>query len=118
MGFGAGFVIGRADGQYGQEEADDEAARVAQRDQRTPPLFVRDTLPPPDGDADERLHLDQLTRVVAKPAQALLDRLRIARPEDLRTFPETEPLQLDALERWKLPSVGTPSATSSTSPAR
>ena len=79
------------------------AARVAQRDQTRPPPFVADPLPPEQHDHDgDRLELDQLTRVVAKPAQALLDRLRVARPEDLRTFPETEPLQLDALERWKL----------------
>ena len=79
------------------------AARVAQRDQSAPPRFVREPLPPEEHDAeDTRLALDRLTRVVAKPAQALLDRLQIARPEDLRTFPETEPLELDALERWKL----------------
>lgn len=80
------------------------AARVAQRDQRVPPPFLVEPLPAPDGDGVdvEPLSLDQLTRVVAKPAQALLDHLRIARPEDLRTFPETEPLELDALEKWQL----------------
>ena len=78
-----------------------EAARVAQRDQTLPPPFLTASLPPEDRD-DDTLSLDQLTRVVAKPAQALLDRLRVARPEDLHTFPETEPLQLDALEKWQL----------------
>lgn len=77
------------------------AARVAQRDQTLPPPFLNEPLPPEERD-DDTLHLDQLTRVVAKPAQALLDRLRVARPEDLHTFPETEPLQLNALEKWKL----------------
>lgn len=79
------------------------AARVTQRDQTVPPPFLDDPLPDPDDDdADVHLSLDDLTRVVPKPAQALLDHLRIARPEDLRTFPETEPLELDGLERWQL----------------
>ncbi len=80
-----------------------DAARVAQRDQTLPPPFLAEPLPPEDEDvAGTVLPLGRLTSVVSKPAQALLNRLRVARPEDLRTFPETEPLQLDALERWKL----------------
>lgn len=82
-----------------------EAARAAQGEQRRPAPFVTDRVPDEGDHAHgdrEVLHLDQLTRVLAKPAQALLDRLRIARPEDLRTFPETEPLQLDALQKWQL----------------
>lgn len=78
-----------------------EAAKVAQRDQSLPPPFLVEPLPPEE-DVEPILPLEQLVRVVAKPAQTLLNRLRVARPEDLQTFPETEPLQLNALERWKL----------------
>lgn len=85
-----------------------EAARAAQGARTRSQPFVAGTLDDEDEpagvaeDSSQVLHLDQLTRVVSKPAQALLDRLRIARPEDLRTFPETEPLTLDALQKWQL----------------
>lgn len=79
-----------------------EAARAGHDQQLRPPPFLAEPLPPEDRDGDDVLHLDQLTRVVSKPAQALLDRLRVARPEDLRTFPETEPIEFDALEEWQV----------------
>jgi exodeoxyribonuclease V gamma subunit len=78
------------------------AARAGQGEAARPAPFVADRLPDDDGRGGDVLHLGQLTRVLSRPAQGLLDRLRVARPEDLRSFPETEPLQLDALQRWQL----------------
>lgn len=79
------------------------AAEAGRRARSGTPPFVAATLPPDEDAEDEPVvPLDLLTRRLAKPAQALLDRLRIARPEDLHTFPETEPLELDALQRWQL----------------
>ena len=79
------------------------AAEASQHPQDDPPPFVDGALAEdPAMAGGDVIELDQLTRVLSRPARALLDRLRVARPEDLRTFPETEPLDLDPLERWKL----------------
>ena len=87
-------------------DRDDHAAARATTDPRhPPPVFLPGPLPPPPPELidPEVVDLDELVRGLEHPVRFLLQkRLGLVLGEDDRRIDDRDPVELDALERWRL----------------
>ncbi len=84
---------------------DHAAARSATGPSRPPAVFFPEALPPPPPELidPEVVDLDELVRGLEHPVRFLLQRrLGLVLGEDDRRIDDRDPVELDALERWRL----------------
>lgn len=82
-----------------------EAARALVSTREAPAPFLTDPLPPfiADDAAKPQLHLDELRRFVGHPVRTFLrSRLGVSLPNRNEEPDDALPIELDALDRWKI----------------